>query len=376
MNSKANDSEQQVSPFADLPWEEEVEGTELLDDLVTCVKRFVILEHQQAFAIALWVLHTYCIREPNADQIFHHSPILLISSPEKQCGKSTLREIISMLVNRPLDCMSASTASLFRVIQAVRPTLLLDEFDNFSKDRGDLLGVLNSGYSRDGKVLRQGGRDFETTREFSTWSPKVLSGIGGIPDTTLSRCIPITMRRKLSSELVDSRIVVLRSDPEYFSKLRRRIVRFVIDAEVAIIKLDPGLSGQLNDREEDNWAGLFKIAAFINREHYAQAVDCAISLRSKDISDASLALELLSDAKEFVSEQAEEYISSIALHTFLKSLTDRPWVGLNEKGLSLYGLASLLKPFGIQPVQVRFNGSPVRCYSVSKFRDAFARYLS
>ena len=60
--------------------------------------------------------------------------------------------------------MNASQASIFRTIHTQRPTLLLDEFDNFELDRKSLIGILNSGYEHDGKVTRQGGKNFQETQ--------------------------------------------------------------------------------------------------------------------------------------------------------------------------------------------------------------------
>jgi hypothetical protein len=87
--------------------------------------------------IALWILHTHAF---DAAQI---TPRLAIVSPEKRCGRSTVLELLSALVRRPLEAASITTAVLFRSIESHGPTLLVDEADSFLRERDDLCGVLD-----------------------------------------------------------------------------------------------------------------------------------------------------------------------------------------------------------------------------------------
>jgi hypothetical protein len=52
------------------------------------------------------------------------------------------------LVNRPVVAANISSPALFRVIEEVRPTLLIDEADTFLQGNDELRGILNSGYTR------------------------------------------------------------------------------------------------------------------------------------------------------------------------------------------------------------------------------------
>ena len=95
------------------PWDEPINGNELIDDLKTSIGSFIILKPEESLAVAYWILHTHFIRAPLETQVFNYTPILNISSPEKQCGKSTLREIIGEWVKDQLPVMNTSQASLF-----------------------------------------------------------------------------------------------------------------------------------------------------------------------------------------------------------------------------------------------------------------------
>ena len=56
-----------------------------------------------------------------------------------------------------------TASSLFRYIEAVRPTLLIDEGDAFVKDNEELRGVLNSGHT---KVAANVIRNVEVNGEY------------------------------------------------------------------------------------------------------------------------------------------------------------------------------------------------------------------
>ena len=64
-----------------------------------------------------------------------------------------------------------------------------------------LRGLLNTGYERDGKysMCVQVKNDWQP-RDFSTFSPKAIAGIGRLPDTVEDRSLPIRLKRKLGDE--------------------------------------------------------------------------------------------------------------------------------------------------------------------------------
>ena len=124
------------------PWPEPVNGAVLLNDLRQVFQRFVVLPRWSAEALALWTLHTYAFERRDV------STYLGLESPEKRCGKTTLLTVLSELVNRPVVAANISSPALFRVIEEMRPTLLIDEADTFLQGNDELRGILNSGYTR------------------------------------------------------------------------------------------------------------------------------------------------------------------------------------------------------------------------------------
>src|SRR6476620_7983113 len=107
----------------------------LLDSLAQLLPRFVVLPKHAAETLALWIVHTYCF------QFRDVSTYIGVESPEKRCGKTTLLGILSKLVHQPIIASNISPSAFFRVIEEMRPTLLIDEADTFLQGNDELRGI-------------------------------------------------------------------------------------------------------------------------------------------------------------------------------------------------------------------------------------------
>jgi len=377
----SDSNENQHPRFKDEPWNEHVGCGSLLKEIQQAVSRFMVLEDYQVTALSLWILHTYFIKKPEEPQLFDFSPILYITSPEPECGKSTLFDILERLVNKPFITMGATDSIIFRRIELHQPTMMFDEFDNFDiATRKPLIGILNSGYVPTGQVSRMAkgkGQNWDVFQDFSTWCPKVLCGIGSIPANLQSRCITIKLRRKLPSDQVESKKAVLRANPDYFINIRRKIVWFVNQYEDELCSKVFEPASELSDRLQDIWEGLFKLAEFMDGGGDAlyAAKQAAIQIsQSARIDAPSLRIELLKDIKGFLADHPDDFVETKKLIDYLVSLSDRPWEYLQGRELTPHKLAELLKPFGIEPTQRRFK-QVVRGYERSALQEAITRYL-
>ena len=175
------------------PWPDPVSGADLLDELSDNIRRHIIMSDYASDTVALWIPHTYLL------DCFDISPRLAVTSPEKGCGKTTVLDLLSRLVWRPLPTANASAPAIFRVVEISKPTLLIDEADTFLLEREELRGVLNSGHRRGGSVIRTVGDEFEP-RSFSTYSACAIAMIGKLPATLADRSIHIELRRRRSDE--------------------------------------------------------------------------------------------------------------------------------------------------------------------------------
>jgi hypothetical protein len=112
-----------------------------------------------------------------------------------------LLDILPRLVLHPLPTANVSVSALFRVVEAHRPTLLVDEVDTFLATADELRGVLNSGHRKGGAVLRTVGGDYKP-RSFRTFSACATALIGALPGTLHDRSVVIDLKRRLPTETV------------------------------------------------------------------------------------------------------------------------------------------------------------------------------
>lgn len=359
------------------PWDSAVDGSALISDISNHLSSVVVLPQHADFAIALWLIHTYLIEPADDDQVINTSPILLVNSPDRQCGKSTVKKVLSELVPRPVPVDNISPAALYRYIELNQPTLLIDEADTFLGAKAELIGILNSGYKPDGHVIRQGGVNYQDTVKFSTWSPKAIFGIGDMPNTLFSRCICISMKRKKPSEKVERLNGYLRQHSEDLTNLKRRILRFCLDHQELIGQVVPDLPSEIDDRQQDNWEPLLQIAHVCGSDWVNLANQAAISLSPKNLHDeTNLAEMLLADIEQIFRTKGVDRIKSNELVRDLTLDATQPWGDLRKgRPMIEIDLARLLKRYGISPVDIRFDARTYKGYYRADFDDAFERYL-
>jgi hypothetical protein len=100
------------------PSSEAVDGAALLDSLRAVFRRYIMLPPSADIALPLWVLHAW------THDVCEISPILCLTSPAPRCGKTSVMILLTYLTPRSELAANLSTASIFRYIEAVRPTLL------------------------------------------------------------------------------------------------------------------------------------------------------------------------------------------------------------------------------------------------------------
>lgn len=359
------------------PWDDHVDGSTLILDISNHLCSVAVLPQHADFAMALWLIHTYLIEPADAKQVINTSPILLVNSPDRQCGKSTVKTLLSTLAPRPVLVDNISQAALYRYIELEQPTLLIDEADTFLVGKTELIGILNSGYKPEGHVIRQGGVNYQDPIKFSTWSAKAIFGIGDMPDTLYSRCICIPMKRKRPSEKVQRLNSYLRQHADGLVNLKRRILRFCLDNREQIGNVVPDLPGELDDRQQDNWEPLLQIAHVSGSDWESLAKQAAISLSPKNLHDeTNLAEMLLADIEQIFRAKGVDRIKSNELVRELTFDATKPWMDLRKgRPMIEIDLARLLKRYGIGPIDIRFDGRIYKGYYRSDFEDAFSRYL-
>ncbi|WP_166805022.1 DUF3631 domain-containing protein [Nitrosococcus wardiae] len=350
------------------PWPEPVNGNGLLNEVKAVFNGYLVLPPMASSILAAWTVHTYLINAA------HATPYLHISSPQPQCGKSTLLDLLEALVYRSFKFASASPSAIFRVIEEHHPTLLIDEADSFLKENEDLRGILNDGYKPNGSVLRTVSINNEhQVRAFSTWGAKAIAGIGNLPTTIADRSIEITLKRKLPTE--KTKRLRLRTIGKELLPLRRRIVRWVEDNKEAIAKAEPLIPDELSNRREEVWETLFAIADCAGGD-WPKVMRQIAGQQNTSSGDQPAELQLLADILSVFEDKQIDRIFSNELVDALIEMEDRPW-GEWRRGKPITSnlLSKLLKPFKIKAKQVWISPKNRNGYLKTDFDDAYIRYV-
>jgi hypothetical protein len=352
------------------PWPVPVHGGVLLDQLLHALRRFVIFPKWGAETMALWILHTY------AFELRDVTTYVGLESPVKRCGKTTLLSLLAALGYRALVSANISSSAFFRVIEEIRPTLLIDEADTFLQGNHELRGILNSGYTRNTAFVvrvasaptphRQpnpSALSGSALARFSCWCPKVLATIGHLPDTLEDRCIVLRMQRKTPKEKCER----LRDlDPHPFM---RQCLRFVHDHASAITQAQPPIPPGLNDRAADIWEPLLVLADLASSHWPSTARDAALALSSTPHEANPIGSLLLHILAVFTSRQVQR-IFSRDLVAALDAFDHHPWLEpLKGKPMTELWLAQQLRPFGILTHTLRIGASRAKGYLKDDFTD-------
>lgn len=352
-----------------------INGAELIDDVHRFLGRFVAYpsEHAQ-IAHALWVAHTHLM------DAWDSTPRIAFLSPEPGSGKSRALEVSELLVPRPVEAVNVTPAYLFRKVadEDGRPTILYDEIDTVfgpkAKDNEEIRGLLNAGHRKHsvaGRCVVRGKQVF--TEEIPAYCAVALAGLGGLPDTILSRAIVIKMRRRAPSEKIEP--YRRREHSPEGTRLADGLAAWAASVEARVTGAWPEMPAGICDRDADVWEALLAVAdAAGGRWPEAARVAAVALVADAKASTPSLGILLLSDLRNVFG--AEEALSTETLLAKLHAIEESPWADLRGKPLDARGLSNRLRPYGVSPCNVRIGHSIQKGYTRPHLWDAWERYLA
>jgi hypothetical protein len=349
--------------------EDNPNGADLLDDLLATITKYVAFPNQHAaVATALWITTTHAV------PAFECAPRLVANSPQKQCGKTRLLDVIDGTCHRPLATSNATVAAIFRSIDKGHPpTLIIDEADTLfgtkraAEQNEDLRALLNAGHQRGRPALRCVGPN-QIPTEFNTFCMVAMAGIGTMPDTITDRAVNVTMRRRSRAEKVSQ--FRSRRDGPILEQLRDRLAIWATEQLDALSTAEPDMP--VEDRAADTWEPLIAVADAAGG-HWPQLARAACKALTDEASDSdeeqSLATKLLADIRGVFANKGAAFLSSTELLAELRRIEESPW---DDFDLNARKLAHRLRQFGIKPGRAERN--TVRGYALETFSDAFSRY--
>ena len=211
------------------PWDEPVETKALLNELTAQLRRYVVLNDDAAVAIPLWTMFAW------VHEIAVHSPLLVITSAEPDTGKTTTLGVLHRLTPQSYLAAELTGPNLYRIVDHLHPTLIVDDADRLFERKVDLTHIVNISWTRGTKVPRQVQG---TTHWFDPFCPKVLGMVGlALSPALAGRAIVVKLWPKSpDEEIADFR----HDDDDDFVTLRRKALRWAADN---VATLNGGVAG-------------------------------------------------------------------------------------------------------------------------------------
>jgi hypothetical protein len=355
-----------------------VSGEKLFNEIKDFLTRYVIFsEPVHPNAIALWVMHTWVI------DCADYTPYIYVHSPVMRCGKTRIQEVVEPLVMNPLRTGNISESALFRSIAESKCTLLWDETDSVFGNRKQAesnegkRALINGGFQRGTHAIRsvRVGDRFELER-FDPFCPKILAGIGRLPETIIDRSISILIHRKLKTQSCQK---YRRRDRALALPIHEKLKAWSADTQLlqTLKASDPKMPNGLNDRQEDIWEPLLAIADAIGGDLREIARTAARALCDNADDDGYGPVQLAA-IRKVVGESGR--ITS-------KDLIDGLWeedgalpgylMEGEEPNYKKIGhwLSKFIKSYGGKPARnLRFDEQILKGYEGSELKQIFDHY--
>lgn len=314
-----------------------------VEDLVREVRGFIheYVDVDSAFeeVAAHYVLMTW------GYDVFNELPYLRVRG-DYGSGKSRFLLTIGSLCYKPIFASGASTVSpLFRLIDQVGGTLIVDEADFWASDeRTEIIKILNNGNARGFPVLRS---EVTPTKEFNPrafdiFGPKIIASRHEFQDEALeSRCLTQQLgNRKLRSDIP---ISLPKAFADTAQALRNKLLRYRFDRFSDVD--EPSLDSELDlpPRRAQILAPLLRVAT--SPEARKRILEFVAGFPSKcPTGEADTQRRLLTSIRSLLKSQpAALNLAAIAVRF------SSDWGQEYGVEVSPRWVGSILRPLGIQP---------------------------
>jgi hypothetical protein len=212
--------------------------------------------------LSLFVIYTYFF------PMFYNAPVLQFWG-EMRTGKTKSLSLLEAMVFNPINSANISSASVFRLIEGRRCTILFDESEDLmTSDRSrEIRNMLLAGTGKSGETYRQekGSDDSYKTQVFKVFSPKVIAHISGIDmPALLSRIIRIGTTASKNKEKLDRCIEI---EDYKWQVHRNNLYRICLTRFHEVEKARDELKSTiLAGRTFFIWQGILAIASLISTE--------------------------------------------------------------------------------------------------------------
>jgi hypothetical protein len=365
------------------------DGAQLLDEVHAFITRFVAFPSEAAaHAVTLWAAHCHV---PDS---FESTPRIALLSPEPGSGKTRTLEVLELLTPDPQLVLSASPASIFRLLKKGPLTLLHDEVDAVFTKHGkddtneDLRALLNAGHRKGATIPRCVGPSHDV-QMFPVFAPVALAGLGDLPATLMSRSVVIRMRRRAPGETVEPfRVRLATADAK---PLAGQLAAWMKHTAPRLADSYPEMPPGITDRPADVWEPLLAVADAAGGDWPKRArAACTELAAAAETAEASLGVRLLTDLWEVFGKYEDQdgqpvrtgtakQLPTAVILDRLRALDEAPWASLGKppKPLDSRGLANRLRAYSVKSDNLPRDdgGTRLKGYFAASLADAWMRYV-
>ncbi len=356
-----------------VPWGEPLDAGAMFAALRNLLARTLAEPATTLDAIALWCLHTWLVRDETSSP-FDVSPRLVFQAGDARADHARALRILAWLTPSPVIVSRALAAHLLPMIEADRPTLLLDDVGGGMLYRRDMRTLIAAGASRDSTFLSARTKRNPAGRS-SCFAPTAMATMGSLAEDARLRAIVVPMA-PVPAGVARGRLTLSRP-PDEVPALRAQMQAFAAEVACALPDAEVALPRNLCTAARENWAPLIALARCIGARVGARAVEAAEAL-SDAAPPPSSNLALLADIREIFGVDGQARIPTAKMIDKLTDDAERPW-GSSRRGRKIDAreLAERLGRFGVRPTVLRTpEGALARGYMGEALLDAYARYLN
>jgi len=365
--------------------EASVNPDELYIAIKTAFETYIEFEDSTVYDfLTLWTIGTYFYH------LFNAYPYIYVFGM-KRTGKTKLLTLLSLLCHNAIFSNNISTASVFRLIQSGRCTLLMDETEKLANPERetDFRNMLLSGYKKGALVYRT-HKDTLKPEPFEVYSPKVIANIKGIEDILEDRCIILIMKRGKDKTILNNEPQV---NSEVWQNIRDMLYIFYLSYfhEVSELSEQVNLVGELlSERNFELWKPILTMAKFFD-EYFKGLYDKILNFAQKKTEEKNI--ENITEVGEYILVQTLTSLVKEAQYYKIKEVKElmaknfdeeQKWLntrwigkalrrlGFTQKRRVGTGYEYLLTPSQVEDLAERLGIESSKSTSTSKFTNSLS----
>ncbi len=251
--------------------------------------------------LASFVIYTYFY------PLFYNAPVVQFWG-EMRTGKTKSLSLLDTMVFNPINSANISSASVFRLIESRRSTILFDESEDLmtSERARDIRNMLLAGTGKSGETFRQekASDDSYKTQSFKVFSPKVIAHISGIDSAALLSRV-IRVGTIASKDRVKQNRCVEPEDRKW-QKIRNKLYRVCLTRFDEVIEARESLSdSELHGRTLYIWQGIITIASLTGNDKIVKGL-VELAIQNKEEIEAEIE-EFTDDPRELIERILETF---------------------------------------------------------------------